>query len=44
MLRGHVVHPQSGSWLSESDFENGVGIAADHPVIYISSDEESGSL
>ena len=42
ILRGHIVHPRVGGWLPDS--EDGAGDALDRHVIYISSDEESGSL
>ena len=42
VLRGHVVCPGTGGWLSESEGE--AGDAPDRHVIYISFDEESGSL
>ena len=42
VLRGHVVRLGTGGWLSES--KGGARDAPDRHVIYISSDEESGSL
>ena len=41
-MRGQIVHPGTRGWLSES--KGGAGDALDRHVIYISSNEESGSL
>ena len=44
MFNGHVVRPISGGWLYETDSADGERVVVYNLVIFISSDEDIGSL